>query len=449
MAKRASGEGTVYKRKGKNIPAGALWCAQTPRLGVGDKKKRFSFYGPTQAAAIEARRKGLEELENSYQGATGVTLAGFFETWIAHKRHGDAIKFGSERTYRRDFERHVVPVLGRAPISEVGALELQTLVNALAERGLVRSANKVRVVLSGMFKQALEWDLVRSDPTAKMKPIKAPPKILEDDEAEAELWTPAQTRAFLRAAETGGKSPLYAYYPLFHFALNTGMRSGEILGLQWKHVGADIKVRQTLHYVNAKDRAKADAAKGLKHVTGPFYLGPPKTAKGRRDLPLPDGLRGRLEVMRERQEALKRLLGDHYEDHGFVFPAASGKPLYWRNMLRTFDALKSLTERSLRVAHDDPGYRLPHVRFHDLRILYASNLVRVRKLPPTDIRDLLGHETTDVAEKVYIRVMAEQKQAHAIELDELLTSETRGITEGITDEGVADLLGITKEEKAA
>ena len=452
MAKRAAGEGTVFKREGKNIHPNTLWCAQTPRIKLPDgRRKRFSFYGSTQAAAIRARSEGQEEIARvALLGGDGTTLSSFFETWTTHKRNADGLKFVSERNNRYDFEHYIKPHLGGSALPAVDALALQSLINDIAERGHVRTANKVRNVLSGMFKQALEWDLITVDPTARIKKIKAPPTILEDDEIEFEhLWTPAQTRAFLRVAEEGGSAPFYAYYPLFHLALNTGMREGEILGLQWRNVTpTTIKVRQTLHYVATRDLQKAQTSRNLRHVTGKFFLGPPKTAKGRRDLPLPAGLRERLFVMRERQEALKRTLGKEYEDLDFVFPTAAGTPIYYRNLLRTFKTLQQATQKSLSIVHDDAEFELPHIRFHDLRILYASNLVRVRKLPPTDIRDLLGHQTTDVAEKVYIRVMREQKASHAIELDELMTSDG-GITDGITEEADADLLGITKEEKAA
>jgi integrase len=56
-----------------------------------------------------------------------------------------------------------------------------------------------------------------------------------------------------------------------HLALGLGLRREEVLALRWDAVDDVVHVRQTLTY-----------------ASGEIHFGPPKSAAGKRDLPIPD-----------------------------------------------------------------------------------------------------------------------------------------------------------------
>jgi integrase len=109
--------------------------------------------------------------------------------------------------------------------------------------------------------------------------------------------------AILKAA--AGEDPWDA---ALHLALGLGLRREKVLGLPWSDVDEAVHVRQTL-----------TAAEGSLHV------GPPKTAAGRRDLPLPDFVARALARHRTAQTERLFWLGRRSE---LVVSNAIGEPFH-------------------------------------------------------------------------------------------------------------------------
>ena len=130
-------------------------------------------------------------------------------------------------------------------------------------------------------------------------------------------------------------------------AVSLDLRQGEVLGLAWRDVDLDqrvLAVRQTLHYRPGEG----------------FHLVPPKTARSRRIVPLPNAVVDALKLRREQQETDRLAAGiEFWEDWGLIFTTRFGTPLSPRNDYREFQRL--VAAASLR-----------HVRLHDLRHTSAS-----------------------------------------------------------------------------
>src|SRR5262249_31673586 len=149
--------------------------------------------------------------------------------------------------------------------------------------------------------------------------------------------------ALLTAAEGNRLEALYV------LALNTGMRTGEMLALQWPEVdldGGTLRVRRTLHH-----------AKG-----GMWHLTPPKTAKWVRELRLTADTMDALRAHHARQLA-ERMAAETWEDHGFVFTWRDGEPMRGTNVLQ--NDFRPLLKRA----------GLPPIRLHDLRHTAATLLL--------------------------------------------------------------------------
>ena len=101
-----------------------------------------------------------------------------------------------------------------------------------------------------------------------------------------------------------------------------------------------------------------------------FHLVPPKTARSRRIVPLPDAVVDALKLRREQQETDRLAAGvEFWEDWGLVFTTRFGTPLSPRNDYRDFQRLVGAA-----------GLR--HVRLHDLRHTAASLMLAQGVSPP-------------------------------------------------------------------
>lgn len=310
-------------------------------------------YGKTKK---EAQAKMIAKQKEIDAGALVIerqTVEEFMHRWMR-----DVIEVRNKprtiRTYRYVVEQHIVPQVGRLPLSKLTAEHVQRiLANASRQDLSPRTVAFIRNVLKTALAQAKTWHLVVENVAALVEP----PRV---ERYEATVLTPDEARRLLAATEG---EPLA---PLFHLALLLGLRQGELLGLRWSDVDLDgrtLKVEQTASVTGGK-----------------VVIGTPKTAGSRRTVPLTATLvallrQHRIDQLKQRWDA-----GKAWEDYDLVFPAQTGRPLN-QSMVR-----KTL-ERSLERAG------LPHIRFHDLRHACAS-LLASEGVPLTIVAAILGHSGT-------------------------------------------------------
>lgn len=165
------------------------------------------------------------------------------------------------------------------------------------------------------------------------------------------------------ASVTGPERTLYL------LAVTTGMRQGELLGLRWEDVDGDrLTVRHTL---SRQTRS----------------LGEPKTAEGRRQVPLTDDAVQALRDHRKAQLEQRLRAGRRWQDGGYVFTSSTGTALFSRNVTQRFQAALTLA-------------KLPRFRFHDLRHT-AATLLLASGVPLHEVSWMLGHSSTAITADVY------------------------------------------------
>jgi integrase len=129
-----------------------------------------------------------------------------------------------------------------------------------------------------------------------------------------------------------------SYRDLLATAIFTGLRQSELLAMRWENVD----------FARGLVRVRTALNRNRQHV-------PLKTRTSRRDVVLAPALAEQLQVARERSR--------YPLPSDYVFASKVGTPLHWRNISR----------RALQPALADAG--LPHLRWHDLRHIYASMLI--------------------------------------------------------------------------
>lgn len=376
MARRGKGEGSIYQRKD-----GRWEGAVTNGTTAKGNPKRIRIYGEsrTEVAAqladlLSAQGNGL--LVKPEQ----TTLQQYLLQWLEFKAM--QVRETTLENYTLVLNKHAISKLGRKKLQKVTPIDLQHLYTQMQVSGLSsRSVRYTHSLLNGAFKQALRWGLVARNPAeALMLPKK--------ETYEPTVWTGEQALNFLAISRTE-PGP---YYTLFLLATVTGMRRGELLGLQWNDIG----------WSNCLIRVERSVAA----VKGGRRINKPKTIKGKRKVYVSPDLLDVLKEHKAQQQLDRTKAGEFWQNSGFIFTNEIGEGLYPSTVSRVFKRLIK-----------DTG--LPSIRLHDLRHSYAS-LASLRGVPAKVLSERLGHASVSFTQQVYQHLYDEQHRAAALSIDELL-----------------------------
>lgn len=354
---------------------GGRWRARWREYPGGPQKtKHFERKLDAERFLVDVQHKILS---GTYvdPGLGRMTVATYYERWMARQVWRDSSRSAIESTFRR----HVLPVLGARPLASVKRADVEAWA-----RGVELAPSTVgsaRQYLGTMFLAAVEDGLIPRSPCAGARM----PKV---DRAPVVPLGPEEVATLAEAAPAALSAAVV-------LAAGTGLRQGETTGLTVDRVDF---LRRSLRV----DRQLVTPS------TGAPFLGPPKTASSYRTVPLP-----RLVV-----EALAGHLAELApNDDGLVFHVA-GKPI-GRN--RFGDLWRATAKRA----------GLPGVRFHDLRHHYASVLLSAgASIKAVQVN--LGHASAKVTLDTYGHFMPddEDRTRMAIDAAHARPAEDRLRTEG-------------------
>lgn len=370
----ANGGGSIRQR------ADGTWEARITlgtNPGTG-KPMRKSIYGKSQKEVRQKMQKALVEVdEGIYTEQSKITVKQWMGTWLAEFT-GD-VKDSTRTSYRQHMNNHVIPALGAVKLSELTPAACQKFINDLSRvKGLsAKTVKNVHGVLHHALKQAVRLGYMRMNPTeactlpriekAKIEPLDAPEikrllDVLGDD----------------------------VYSDVLRVDIFTGMREGEILGLQWSCVDFD-RGTITIEKQLSRPRVKGDE----------YRFTSLKNDKPRTVQPAPFVMQI-LKRQRRRQAEQRIQAGGAWDDCGFpdlVFTSETGKYLNYTIVLRHL-------KKALEVAG------LPEKRFHDLRHTYAVSSLQAGDDVKT-VQENLGHHTAAFTLDQYGHVTESMRQASA------------------------------------
>ena len=192
-------------------------------------------------------------------------------------------------TYEERIYKQIIPKIGDTPLNRVTAGTLEKFYAHLKANGrLIRRelyapglANSVISSIHAHCRAALEKaraeGLIRQNPgvNCKLPPKKSP---------EIEILTPEEMQRLLIQAKEED------FYEMFLLDLSTGLRRGELLGLQWKDIDFE--------------RGTLSVNKQIKYINRELRIMPPKTQAFNRTVILPPQL---LNVLREYKEKVNSI----------------------------------------------------------------------------------------------------------------------------------------------
>jgi integrase len=277
---------------------------------------------------------------------------------------------------------HVLPFFGDRPLGSIRSSDVQSWVKG---RSAVLAPTTVKVAyrfLSAIFRSALRDRLIVTSPCEQIKL----PRI------DRRRVVPLETDAVVRLAQA---MPV-RYRATVILASGAGLRQGEVLGLQVRHVdflGRNVRVEQQ-----------------LVTVSGAPFVAPPKTPASIRRVPV-----GNLVV-----EELAR----HFDVAGLtptdpaclLFTTAQGDPMR-RNRFG------EIWQRAAKVAKLPPG-----TTFHALRHYYASLLIRHGESVKV-VQERLGHASAAETLDTYSHLWPDSEDRTRQAVDEALGENFRGPAE--------------------
>ena len=353
MGNRGKGEGSVYRRKD------GLWVGQYGVLTSEGKKKKY-IYAKTRKEAASKLAAAIAERDSGLVYDSGNTTVGeYLGEWLSSVR--GTVR---QRTWKRTEEvvrLHLVPVLGRTRLDKLNALQLQALYRSKLDSGLsARTVRMIHTTLHKALKQAVRWSLIPRNVSEAVDPPR-------ERATEVRPLDERQVKGLLLAARGERFEALYV------LAVNTGLRSGELLGLRWEDVDLQagiVRVRRTVF----SGRIEA-----------------PKTSKGKRSVRLP-----RMSV-----EALRRIP----RTGRWVFCTRTGRPV----------SVHNVHNRSWKPLLEKAGLP-PDTRFHDLRHTCAT-LLLTKGVHPKIVQEMLGHSSISITLDIYSHVLPtlQEKAVEAME----------------------------------
>lgn len=237
-------------------------------------------------------------------------------------------------------------------------------------------------LISSMLSTAVKWQLIFSNPCSRVM-------LPKNKRKEAVYLDEDQAAQLLQALE--GES--LQHQVIVKMLLYTGMRRGELCGLEWKDIDferAVISVRRSSLYLSGKGVFEDET----------------KNETSERCMKVSDDVIAMLRIWRAEQSKERLRLGDQWQDNDRLFTAWNGAPI--RPDVITAWFHKFVTKNGL-----------PPIHVHSLRHTNATLLIAAGT-NLTTVAARLGHANTTTTSKIYAHAIKSADQAAAEALQDIL-----------------------------
>lgn len=389
MAKRGHGEGSLEWDKSRECYFVKVTYIDP---ATGDTKRKKLKGTTKKAESLKIGQKWLQELEGGLlPDANKTTLWEWLDRWLQDYAKPN-LRVKSFDKYEGCLRCYVKPSLGSIPMCKIKSPDIQRLLNRLLNEGgklgsgiSTSTVKATRRYLSMALDQAVKVGLL----TKNVVKDTTSPKLVKN---EIQVLTKEQTMVLLAVAKEKRQPPYIAVL----LAVSTGMRLGEVFGLKWEC----LDLNKGIVYVR---RALITSHK----ISGGEWFQEPKTAKSRRQIPLPAEVTQELRKYKEWQDEHKKQLGDKYENNGLVIANIFGRPVNTSNF----------TTRYFKELLVGAGIERS-VKFHDLRHTHAT-LLLLEGIHPKVVQERLGHSTVTMTLDTYSHILPDMQDTAVKALDGL------------------------------
>ena len=321
---------------------------------VGDKRTAQEVAKKIEAKLVLGDLK-LDKVEKPV-----LTFGEYASIWI-NTTVPATCKAISVSDYKGMLKNHILPVFGKMLVTEITRMDVKKFLMNKSKEGYAGSSiTHIKNALGGVLNLGIDDEVIKVNPAHKLG------KIVREKGLKLQIdpLTKEETAVLLDAFDRH----FPRHYPMALTLCRTGMRLGEVIGLQWGDI--DFHGRfLTVQRGRSKSRTET-----------------PKNGKSRRvdmSRQLTDML---LQLKRQRME--EKLKNGWPEIPPWVFITNKGTPLiegHWR---------EGVFKKALEKA------KLRSIRIHDLRHGYATQLISAGE-SLVYIKDQLGHQSIKVTVDIY------------------------------------------------
>ena len=358
--------------KGKELGVGihqqkdGYYCARyVDRFG---KRKAKRFVKLQECRQWFADATYIDEHSDLGQAAD-MTVDAWFEYWIGIKKQ--TVRYNTVRNYAERYHANIQPVIGSKLLNEIKPLHCQKVMSDMADKGYKTSTiYQTRIALFNMLEFAKENDVILSNPCKKS--VKSD---IGKPSGKKEALTIDVQRKFLEHIK--GNS----YENQYRFVLQTGLRTGELIGLKWSDI--DFKKRIL----------KVERSMEYRYKVGEWRVGEPKSKSGYRTIPLTNEA---IRILKEQKRKNSKIDIISMEWADIVFLCGKGTPV--KNS--TYDS-------NLFKICDKAG--ISRFSMHVLRHTFATRCIEAKMLPKT-LQKIMGHSNIGITMNLYVHITEDEKQ---------------------------------------
>lgn len=324
--------------------------------------------GQFDIAALKQRREPAPEPSKA------PTLAEYFETTFKPIYLESAVASSTGATYTNVFKNHITPALGPLHLDKITHNDMEEFVSNLVKKQLARATIQTIIKdLCTLMNHARKRKVVTDNPASGLSQLYSQAKAKHE---VIEPLTREEVPLFLTAVRDRKESR--QHYAIFMTAIHTGLRQGELAGLQTGDVdfhGKYLVVQRAIDRIHHK-------------------IVPTKTKRIRR-VDLSDELAAvlKIHVQEQREYWLKH---PRKNPDGTLITAP---PLWlFPNEQGGWPDMRNLAERHFYRCLEKAG--LHHRRPYDLRHTFAS-LLLTAGAPIAYVSEQMGHQNIQLTVKLY------------------------------------------------
>jgi integrase len=323
-----------------------------------------------------------------------ITVKEYLENWLENASKPN-VKQKTYENYRLRLDNWVLPYLSNIVLQELKPRDVDLWIKKLASEG--KSKGTI-ISAKGLLSAALNYavypaELIRVNPTLGIKiPRYAPTNIIKRT-----IISKDAMHKMLLQYPVGHK-----YHIFLLLAYHTGMRLGEILGLDWKNVDIDnssITVMQQIEY---------------NRYSKQYYFETPKTPDSQRQFFIDPILTNELKKWKSIQSANELKAGTNYQiiyedaaTHNLVMlpkKLAPSQNCTRKNIICTCKLGEFIHRYSILAWLNNHG-----INAHSFRHTHATMLVEAGA-KPKDVAARLGHKDAAITENLYTHDTDEMKR---------------------------------------
>ena len=397
--KRGNGEGCIRLLKN------GYWEARiTVGYDINGKQKFKTFTSKKRAVVSEkldkfkSERNKLDEIN-----ANKYTVKEWLEVWY-NCYVVKNVKNSTRVSYEGIIKNHLIPHIGKIKLIDLKKSHIEKMYNDLLtdekngkRKGTlsVKTVRNIHLVLHKALQEALEQEYIIKNPASISKVPTM--KNFNIEKKEMEVYSKEEQDLLINTAK---EDEIYGIVIIF--ALYTGMRKGEILGLKWKDIDFEkqsININKQLRRIkNYDDSINMKTILRLEYNT--------KTENSTRVIPIIDTLKVLLKKHYQKQEKWKKLLGKEYKNNDAVFCKEDGSFLDPDTVLQKY---KQMTKKA----------NIKNCTFHALRHTFATRALE-SGMSPKVVSKILGHYSVQFTLDTYTHVLEELKLEEMEKLDNYL-----------------------------